>query len=113
MLNQTESDGVATVHVCSCVCGAQLKRDTLAVQSFNVVLEFSPLEANAVGQLLTGVNTNQLHASFTGVKHSFVLLRLDLDQDNEQRRNISHEPRGCRLTLGTGVSPALSDLLPA
>lgn len=78
------------MHVCSCVCGAQLKRDTLAVQSLNVVLEFSPLEANTVGQLLTGVDTNQFHASFTGVKHVFVLLRLDLEQDNEQRRNVSH-----------------------
>lgn len=90
MLNQTESYGFATVHICSCVRRTRLKRDTLAVQSLNVVLEFPPLEANAVGQPLTGVDTNQLHASFTGVKHVFVLLRLDLDQDNEQRRNVPH-----------------------
>lgn len=63
---------VLRVHV------TELKCDTLAVQSFNMVLEFSPLEANTVGQLLTGVNAKQLHTFFTGIKHFFILLRLGL-----------------------------------
>lgn len=47
---------------------------TFAVQSLNVALESSPLEANAVGQLLPGVTTKQLHAFFPGIKHFLVLL---------------------------------------
>lgn len=49
-------------------------KNTLAVQSFNVALEPSPLEANTVGQLLPGMNTKQLYAFFTRIKHFLILL---------------------------------------
>lgn len=51
---------------------------TLAVQSFNMTPESSPLEANAVGQLLPCVNTEQLHAFSIGIKHLLILLGLSL-----------------------------------
>lgn len=60
----------------------ELKSGTLTVQSFNMVLEFSPLKANTVGELLTGVNTKQLQTFFIGIQHFllflFLLLRLRL-----------------------------------
>lgn len=48
--------------------------NTFAVQSFHVTLESPPLEANTVGQLLTGVNTEELNAVFTALKDLLVPL---------------------------------------
>lgn len=53
-------------------------KTTLAVQSFNVALQSSPLEPNTVGQLLAGVNTIQLDTFFTGIKHFLFILRVSL-----------------------------------
>lgn len=53
-------------------------KTTLAVQSFNMALQSSPLEANTVGQLLPGVNTIQLYALFTRIKHFLFILWVSL-----------------------------------
>lgn len=53
-------------------------KTTLAVQSFNVALESSPLETNTIGQLLPGVNTIQLYAFFTRINEFLFLLQVSL-----------------------------------
>lgn len=99
---------------CSCVPVTERTCDTLAVQSFNVVLEFSPLEANAVGQLLTGVNTKQLHTLFTGIKHFFIILRLGLTRTTTSDQTSLNNPEAVSWPseCDTGTSHALSHLLP-
>lgn len=125
MLKNTGSYGFTTVyiHVLTNVhykfsrivpCETELKHDTLTVQSFNMVLEFSPLEANTVGQLLTGMNTNQLQTFLTGIKHVFVLLRLGLTRTrtSDQRSLKSPEAASWPPECDTGVLHALSHLPP-
>lgn len=53
-------------------------KTTLAVQSFNVALESSPLETNTIGQLLPGVNTIQLYTFFTRINEFLFLLQVSL-----------------------------------
>ena len=55
-----------------------VRSTTLAVQSLHVALEFPPLQANTVGQLLPGVHARPLRLLFTGLKHFLLVLRVCL-----------------------------------
>lgn len=68
-------------------------KTTLVVQSFNVALKSSPLEANTVGQLLPGVNTIQLYTFFTGIKHFLFQVSLTMKMKRNFNPLVAHKSK--------------------